>query len=136
MKMKKESNTNLTEENNLKVLSSMEKLDDLGGSNALSIVYDKNSKRIKLCKELIDKLGYPSAVSISFFEKTFVVIAEDETSGNITLKGDGNLIYNTKLVQRIKEAWELEFDTKVSQSVGRATYDTHEGKKVAILTKL
>lgn len=90
-----------------------------GGGNtrtSLTIVNtERNGRRIKLSKGLLEELGNPSSVQISVSD-TALKIGENlkNCTNNFQLTGGGDTIYKSPLIEQITEHFGLDFSERSS----------------------
>lgn len=103
---------------------------------AITVVNNKNSKRMKFSKDILKKLKNPKFVQCGFRGNAFIVFESEEHVGHC-LKGDEeqpSIIYNAELVERLTQLFSLDYTERTSYSVGEVTYTTVNEKLVAIIT--
>ena len=90
-----------------------------GGGNtrvSLTIVNtERNGKRIKLSKGILEELGNPSLVQISVSDTT-LKIGENlkNCTSNFQLTGEGDTIHRSGLVDELTEHFGLDFSARSS----------------------
>jgi hypothetical protein len=105
-------------------------------TGSLSIVSRGNCNRISLSQELIQAMGYPWFVQVSFLDDKVLICKADENDMDaLALKGDTpRIIYNVALVRRITNLWGLDFKTKSSITLGTHKISVINGKVYAVVS--
>lgn len=107
---------------------------------AVTVVNDRNSKRVKLKQPVMEGLGYPNFVKFYVTDEEFVVQASPADAENVyELRLEGKrkcLIYNTELIKLLTEMFELDFTNGTSQTFGEVKFECIDDVKYAIITNV
>ncbi|MCM3625509.1 hypothetical protein M4D70_25360 [Brevibacillus borstelensis] len=108
-----------------------------GAGVASVIKTPKNGNRMTKSKELMEKLGFPERVQISFTDREIAIAEELPNNDNyFTVKKQKSkgVIYSASLVKEITERFGLDFSDKVSITFHKVRYVQSGQKTVAIIT--
>ena len=110
------------------------------GKNALSIsiVNCDNGRRVSISARLYEALGQPESLQFMISEKKSRLLigcnlSEDGTSYPIK-RPEKPVIYNSKLVNLLTEAFELDYEGKTSLSFGSIKIREENDLIVAVIT--
>ncbi len=124
-----------------KNLEWMKELEEIKPSNsiatkkaALSIVNNKNGKRVKVATPILNALDSPNAVRFLVNDEkqeVYIVAAQaDEVAHNLAGKPTKNTVYSAGLVERLTFLFELDYSSRTSHSIGTWTVIEEEGTKM------
>lgn len=106
-------------------------------AGALSIVNAKTGSRLVFSNKLIERIGNPERVQISYNEndKTIIVGQALGNKENYVLKisGKKSIIYCKALVEEITEALELDFNNRTSLTFDTVEYLENDEGQIAII---
>ncbi|MGN7408118.1 hypothetical protein [Sporosarcina sp. SAFN-010] len=101
---------------------------------ALSIVNNKNGKRVKVATPILVELDSPNAVRFLVNEEdreVYILAAQaDEVAHNLAGKPTKNVVYSAGLVERLTSLFELDYSSRTSHSIGTWTVTEEEGTKM------
>lgn len=101
---------------------------------ALSIVNNKNGKRVKVASSILVELNSPNAVRFLVNDENqevYIVAAQaDEVAHNLSGKPTKNMVYSAGLVERLTSLFELDYSSRTSHSIGTWTVTEEEGTKM------
>ena len=122
----------------------LEELDDLpekilssarrgGGGNSrpsLSIVHNKNGKRVKLSKMLFEELGSPKEISFKTKGNTLYLASEFPNAKKFKFSPDpeSHILYRDGIATVLKEAFKLNFSGITSMSFIEIQFDSYQNK--------
>ena len=112
----------------------------VGKVGVMSVINSsENGKRITYSKEVTQKIGNPSAVTIALSETKIAVSAADPNSPNplkLGRLGRKGVIYSSELVKTLTEKYNLDFSNRVSITLAEVQYKKDGDKTVAVITML
>lgn len=101
---------------------------------ALSIVNNKNGKRVKVATEILEELGRPPALRFLVCDETqevYILAAQaNEVAHTLAGKPTKNVVYSAGLVERLTSLFELDYSSRTSHSIGTWTITEEEGMKM------
>ncbi|VDG98616.1 Uncharacterised protein [Lysinibacillus sphaericus] len=101
---------------------------------ALSIVNNKNGKRVKIATPILVELNSPNAVRflVNQVEREVYIVAAqaEEVAHNLAGKSTKNMVYSAGLVERLTSLFELDYSSRTSHSIGTWTVTEEEGTKM------
>lgn len=104
----------------------------------VTVVNDRNSKRIKLKGKALKGLNNPDYIKFYVTDNEFVVqasTADEEGSYKLKLEGKRKcLIYNTEVIELLVEMFELDFSKGTSQTFGEVTFKNIDGIEYAVIS--
>lgn len=97
----------------------------------------KNGKRIILKPSPVEELDLEDTLEVGLIEDTLIITKEGIADVKYNLKKQGNtyVIYNTKLIEDITKALELDFKNCSSIGLGEIKYVTKYDKKFLMARK-
>jgi len=105
-------------------------------AGVMSVVNSKQSKRVMLSRELMDKLNNPAMVAISFSEEC-VAIGERLPNNNNQLiikpRGKKGAIYSAGIVSEITDKYGLDFNNRTSITFSEVEFIEAYGSTIAII---
>lgn len=105
---------------------------------AVTVVNDRNSKRVKLKGVVTEGLGYPDYIKFYVTDEEFVVQASAvDEEGSYKLRFESKrkcLIYNSEVIELLTEMFELDFTKSTSQTFGEVKFECIEGVEYAIIS--
>ena len=106
---------------------------------SMSIVYNKNGKRISFSKSIVSQLGIVDEIYLLPVKEANTLILAAQSIGSkssvATLTGDGKKIcYSAQLCKALVETFALNYEHATSLSFREIKFDTMDGKQVAIVT--
>ncbi|GGJ76739.1 hypothetical protein GGR02_002891 [Anoxybacillus voinovskiensis] len=108
------------------------------GAGALSIVFTpRNGKRFVIARHVIENLGNPETVQVAYSDHAIAIaeyIGEEFTNYVLKASGSKRVIYSAHLVELLIECCELDFSNRTTITFSDVSYQTHNGKKVAIIS--
>lgn len=103
---------------------------------ALSIVNNRNGKRIKIANSILAQLDSPTAVRFLMNEedqKVYILAAQaNEVGYSLAGKPTKNTVYSVGLVDRLTSLFELDYSSRTSHSIGTWTLIEEEVKMIRI----
>lgn len=106
---------------------------------AVTVVNDRNSKRVKLKGVVTEGLDYPDYIKFYVTDEEFVVqasTADEEGSYKLRLEGKRKcLIYNSEIIELLTEMFELDFTKGTSQTFGEVKFECIEDVEYAVIFK-
>lgn len=101
---------------------------------ALSIVNNKNGKRVKISTSILKELNSPIAVRFLVSDEkqeVYILAAQaNEVAHNLAGKPTPNMVYSAPLVERLTSLFELDYSSRSSHSVGTWMVTEEEGRKI------
>ncbi|MEK4530536.1 hypothetical protein [Solibacillus sp. FSL K6-1554] len=108
------------------------------GDGVVTVVNDRNSKRIKLKSKVLKGIKSPNYIKFYVTDNEFVVQASTaDEAGSYKLKLEGKrkcLIYNTEVIQLLVEMFELDFSKGTSQTFGEVIFKNIDGVEYAVIS--
>ncbi|MFF5819302.1 hypothetical protein [Lysinibacillus capsici] len=111
-------------------------------SGALTIVNNKNSKRVVLSKRVLTMLGQPRAIKFAINEKLKTLIlmfADNEDGFTYVLKAmkgkEPSIVYCTDFVNQLTQIWDLDFENRSSVTLGVIEQRTYQGETYVVITQ-
>lgn len=108
--------------------------------SAISVVCHRNSHRVILSKDLLKQIGNPKTVQVAISSDSILIakdiglsLNDEELELSYTLKGDGNIIYSTELVDDITSNYNLDFTNTSSITFTKYKIGILNGIQVAII---
>jgi hypothetical protein len=95
-----------------------------------------NGKRITLSGDLIEKIGYSTAIQIAVNDEGIAIggeLPDNDTYFTLRKIGRKGVVYSTELVDEITELFELDFTERSSISFYDVTYLCMEDTEVAFV---
>ena len=105
-----------------------------GGGNSrpsLSVVHNKNGKRVRFSKKLFEELGSPESISIKIQGNKLYVASDFDNAKKFQFSPDPELhvIYKGGLATILKEYFKLNFSEKTSYSFQDIDFDSYRNSK-------
>ncbi|MGG2057224.1 hypothetical protein ABFY48_23190 [Lysinibacillus pakistanensis] len=111
-------------------------------SGALTIVNNKNSKRVVLSKKVLTMLGQPRAIKFAIDEKlkTLILMFDDNEDGFTyvlkAVKGkEPSIIYCSDFVNQLTQLWDLNFENRSSVTLGKIEQENYRGETYVVITQ-
>lgn len=103
----------------------------------ISVVSNKNCKRVSISKKLAEQLRKPKEVVISYSNDKIVIgttLPNNSNYFNVKYVGNKGIIYSSELVKEIEARYGLDFSNRTSITFSEVEYAKYEVYKVAIIT--
>ncbi|MBD7909113.1 hypothetical protein [Sporosarcina gallistercoris] len=131
----------LVEQHPVKKIGVLKELEEILPTNtfstkgaALSIVNNKNGKRVKVATPILNALDSPNAVRFLVNDENqevYIVAAQaEEVAHNLAGKPTKNVVYSAGLVERLTSLFELDYSSRTSHSIGTWTVIEEEGTRM------
>jgi hypothetical protein len=106
-------------------------------AGVLSIVNAETGTRLAFSSDILEKLGNPTELQVSYDEDKKIIIVgyllDNENTYPIRKNGKKGIIYSKPLVDEITEAMKLDFSNRTSITFQEAEYLNDEQYLIAII---